>query len=167
MEGNGSKVKEIVNSYGGNRDSLISILQDVQSEYQYLPEDALRHVAAQLQLPVIQVYGVATFFKAFSLEPKGKHIVNVCLGTACHVRSAPSIVDEFERQLGICRGETTKDMEFTLETLNCLGTCALGPVVVVDGKYYGEVTPGKVSKILNEYREAPRDTKHEELEIGS
>ena len=148
MKNDREKVAAIVGKYGGSRDSLISILQDIQSEYHYLPEDGLRAVAIQLELPLIRVYGVATFFKAFSLKPRGEHIVTVCLGTACHVRSAPAVLDEVKRQLGIESGETTEDMQFTLETVNCLGACALGPIMVVDGKYHGEMGPGKVKKIL-------------------
>ena len=151
MKSDCEKVAAIVSRYSGNRDSLISILQDTQSEYHYLPEDGLRAVASQLDLPLIQVYGVATFFKAFSLKPRGEHIVSVCLGTACHVRRAPAVLDEIKRQLGMEPGETTKDMRFTLETVNCLGACALGPIVVVDGKYDGQMTPGKVKKVLRKY----------------
>jgi NADH:ubiquinone oxidoreductase subunit E len=146
------KVKAIVDRYGGNHDSVISILQDVQSEYHYLPEDALRAVASQLGLPLIRVYGVATFFKAFSLKPRGEHMVTVCLGTACHVRGGPGVVDEVKRRLGIEPNETTEDRGFTLETVNCLGACAVGPIMVVDGKYHGQMSPGKVKKILGEYR---------------
>ncbi|MCL0078296.1 NADH-quinone oxidoreductase subunit NuoE [Dehalococcoidia bacterium] len=142
------KVAAIVSKYGGDRDSLISILQDIQSEYRYLPEDALRGVARQLDIPMIQIYGIATFFKAFSLKPRGKHMVTVCLGTACHVRGALAMLDEVKRQLGIESGETTEDMRFTLETVNCLGACALAPIVVIDGKYHGHIGPGKVKKIL-------------------
>ena len=141
------KVVALVSKYG-NRDSLVSILQDIQFEYRYLPEDALRVVARQLDLQLIQVYGVATFFKAFSLKPRGEHTVTVCLGTACHVRGAPAVLDEAKRQLGIEPGETTEDMSFTLETVNCLGACALGPIMVVDGKYHGQMSPGKVKKVL-------------------
>ncbi len=147
-----SKVAAIVSEYDGNRDSLISILQDIQSEYHYLPEGALRAVASQLDLPLIQVCGVATFFKAFSLKPRGEHMVSVCLGTACHVRGAPAVLDEVERQLGIEAGETTEDMRYSLETVNCLGACALGPIVVVDGKYHGQMSPGKVKKALKKQR---------------
>jgi NADH:ubiquinone oxidoreductase subunit E len=142
------KVAVVVSEYGGNRDSLISILQDIQTEYRYLPEDVLRTVASQLDLPLIQVYGVATFFKAFSLKPRGESIVSVCLGTACHVRGASAVLDEVKRQLGIDPGETTEDMQFSLEAVNCLGACALGPIVVVDGEYHGQMRPGKVKKVL-------------------
>jgi NADH-quinone oxidoreductase subunit E len=148
MESDLDKVEAIVNKYGCSRDSLISILQDIQAEYRYLREDTLRAVASQLGLPVIQVYGVATFFKAFSLKPRGEHIVTVCLGTACHVRGAPAVRDEVKRRLGIEPGETTRDMRFTLETVNCLGACALGPIMMVDGNYHGQMSPGKVKKVL-------------------
>ena len=148
------KVKEIVELYSGNRDSLISILQDLQSEYHYLPEVCLRAVASQLGLPLVQVYGVATFFKAFSLKPRGRHLINVCLGTACHVRGAPALLDEISRQLGIEQGDTTEDMQFSLEAVNCLGACALGPIMVVDGEYHGQMRPGKVKKVLGKIRES-------------
>jgi len=155
------KVSSIVNRHGCNRDSLVSILQDVQAEYRYLPEDAIRAVAQQLNLPLIQVYGVATFFKAFSLVPRGEHVVNVCLGTACHVRGAPSVLDQVKRQLGLEPGTTSEDRQFTLETVNCLGACALGPIVVIDGQYNGQMSPGKVKKTLKKYSEALQDKKHE------
>ena len=147
------KVDFVVDQYGCNRDSLISILQDIQTEYRYLPEEVIRRVAKRLDLPLIQVYGVATFFKAFSLKPRGEHLVRVCLGTACHVRGAPAVLDEVKRQLGVETGDTTKDMKFTLETVNCLGACALGPIVVVDGNYQGKMRPGKVKGVLKQYRE--------------
>jgi NADH-quinone oxidoreductase subunit E len=151
MKVDSKKVDTIVDEYGCNRDSLISILQDVQSEYRYLPEDMLRQVAKRLELPLIQVYGVATFFKAFSLKPRGEHMVKVCLGTACHVRGAPAVLDEMKRQLNVEPGDTTQDMQFTLETVNCLGACALGPLVVVDDKYHGQTSAGKVKRLMREY----------------
>lgn len=146
------KVLTILNKYSNTRDSLISMLQDVQSEYHYLPEDALRIIAKHLNVPLVQVYGVATFFKAFSLRPRGEHLVTVCQGTACHVRRAPAVLDEIKRQLGIEPGETGKDMQFTLQTVNCLGACALGPIVVVDGTYHGQMAPGKVKKIMKQLK---------------
>jgi NADH:ubiquinone oxidoreductase subunit E len=146
------KLDKIVDAYGCHRDSLISILQDVQSEYSYLPEDMLRRVAKRLELPLIQVYGVATFFKAFSLEPRGRHTVSVCLGTACHVRGAQTVLDEVKRQLSVEPGDTTKDMQFTLETVNCLGACAIGPIVVVDDNYQGQMRPGRVKSVLKQYQ---------------
>ncbi len=154
MKSDYEKVGIIVSKYGGNRDSLISILQDIQSEYHYIPEDGLRAVASQLELPLIQAYGVATFFKAFSLKPRGEHIVTVCQGTACHVRGAPAVLDEVKRQLRVEPGETTEDMRFSLETVNCLGACALGPIVTVDSKYHGQMGPGKVKKILKSRRKS-------------
>ena len=149
------KVEEIVRKYDSSRDSLISILQDIQSEYRYLPESIIKLVARKLGLPLIQVYGVATFFKAFSLKPRGKHLLSVCLGTACHVRGAPVVLDELERELSIKAGETSEDMQFTLETVNCLGACALGPIIVVDGEYHGQIVPGKVKATINRCKKSP------------
>ena len=145
------KIEEIAAVYDKNKDSLISILQDIQSEYRYLPEDAIKQVADILGLSIIQVYGVATFFKTFSLKPQGKNKVCVCMGTACHVRGANSVLDEIERKLKIKTGETTEDMNFTLESVNCLGACALGPIAVVNDEYHGQMNSGKVKKMLKKY----------------
>jgi NADH-quinone oxidoreductase subunit E len=153
MDSDCEKVEAIIGKYNGYRDSLISMLQDIQSEYHYLPENAMRLVAKRLGLPPIQVYSVATFFKAFSLKPRGEHLVTVCLGTACHVRGASAVLDEIKRQLCIEPGQTTEDMQFTLETVNCLGACALGPVVVVDGEYHGQMNSTKARKLLERYLE--------------
>jgi NADH-quinone oxidoreductase subunit E len=147
------KITKIVERDGGNGDGLISILQDIQAEERYLPEEALRMVSSYLGIPLIQIYGVATFFKAFSLEPRGEHTASVCMGTACHVRGAPAVLDELKRQLGIEPGQTTKDMSYTLETVNCVGACALGPVVVIDDKYQAEMRPGKVKRLLRREEE--------------
>ncbi len=153
-------VARLVGDYGATADNLIAILQDIQAQYRYLPEAALRQVARELSLPLIQVYGIATFFKASALTPRGEHIVTVCLGTACHVRGATSLLEEMERQLGIKNGQTTADMLFTLESVNCLGACALGPVVVVDGQYHGKMSSGKIKKLLADYRkDATRSAK--------
>lgn len=135
------------------RDSsqLIGMLQDIQAEHNYLPYEALVRVSGRLKIPLSRLYSLATFFKAFSLEPRGRHIVTVCLGTACHVRKAPRIVDEISRYLAIAPGDTTADGMFTLETVNCLGTCALGPVAVIDGKYYGNLTAPAVRSLLDKY----------------
>lgn len=161
------KVDKIVDKYKCSKDSLISMLQDVQSKYNYLPEITLKRIAERLELPLIQVYGVATFFRAFSLKPRGKHLVSICLGTACHVRGAPAVLDELKRELKIEPGETTEDMNFTLETVNCLGACALGPIVVVDGKYHGQMTSGKVKSIMKSYIKTPKDSKHEKAKVCS
>ena len=166
MKSKHENVEAIINKYGGNHDSVISILQDVQAEYHYLPETALRLVAKHLELPLIQVYGVATFFKAFSLKPRGEHLVRVCVGTACHVRGAQSVLDEVKRQLGIGEGETTEDMMFTLETVNCLGACALGPIMVVDGEYYGEMSPKKAKTIINGYKKAIVSRRHDKVKVS-
>ena len=137
-----------------NNENLLSILQDVQQECGYLPEERLREIAVMLGMPLIDVYGVATFYKSFSLTPRGRHQVKVCLGTACHVRGADRIGKEVGRKLGIGPGETSEDGEFSLETVMCLGCCAIGPVVVIDGKYYSQVTPAKVESILRTIRKA-------------
>ncbi len=144
-------LEHIIGERGNDSSQLIGILQDIQSEYNYLPATVLMQLSETLNVPFSRLYGIATFFKAFSLEPRGKHIITVCMGTACHVRKSPRIVDEISRSLGIKAGETTQDGLFTLETVNCLGTCALGPVAVIDGKYYGNLTVKKVGALLKHY----------------
>jgi NADH-quinone oxidoreductase subunit E len=146
------KIKSILARYDGDPGMLVAILQDVQAEYNYLPKDALVQVGEGLDVPLSQVYSVASFFKAFSLKPRGRHLVNVCLGTACHVRGAVRVLDEVERQLDIKPGETTEDLKYTLETVNCVGACALGPIVVIDGKYSGQMTTAKVKPLLESYK---------------
>lgn len=147
----GEKVESILANFDYDKGMLVSILQDIQAEYHYLPREALERVSKSLLLPLSQVYGVATFFKAFSLEPRGRHLINVCLGTACHVRGAVRVLESMERELGVAAGETTKDLKFTLETVNCVGACALGPVVIVDGEYYGQMKSEKVKDTLAKY----------------
>ncbi|HUS04344.1 MAG TPA: NADH-quinone oxidoreductase subunit NuoE [Dehalococcoidia bacterium] len=131
---------------------LVPILQDIQEHYHYLPEEVLKEVADKLKLPLRDVYGVATFYRSFSLTPKGKHIITVCLGTACHVRGGERIVEIISRELGIRAGDTTEDLKFTLETVNCLGACALGPIVVIDSEYHGQMTTAKAARFLKELR---------------
>ena len=138
----------ILEKHNKDRGGLIAILEEIQAEFGYLPEQALRTVGDRIGRSLVDIYGVATFYRSFSLQPRGKHLVSVCLGTACHVRGASRIVEEFERELGIEVGETTPDKEFTLETVNCLGACALGPIVVVDGHYFSNVDMAKVKQIL-------------------
>jgi len=145
------KVKAIISKYNGDKGQLVSILQDIQTEYHYLPKEALIKVSETMAIPVSRVYDVATFFRAFSLEPRGKHLINVCLGTACHVRGAARILEKIERGLTIKRGGTTKDRKFTLETVNCMGACALGPVVKIDGEYFGQMGTEKVDSLLNQF----------------
>ncbi len=149
---NPEHIMKIVEEHSEDRGGLISTLEDIQSKYGYLPEDALRIVAKRTGHSLVDLFGVATFYRSFSLKPRGKHLISVCLGTACHVRGAPIIAGEFERQLKISAGETTSDDEFTLETVNCLGACALGPIVVVDGHYFSNVNTGKVRQILKKAR---------------
>lgn len=146
------EVKEIINNYSKKRTALIAILQDIQDRFHYLPELALCEVAKELNIPLSEVYSVATFFRAFSLVPRGKHTCTVCMGTACHVRGAPRILDEFERRLGIKAGETTQDRQFSLESVNCLGCCAIGPVVVIDKDYYGQMNTNRVTKLIKQYQ---------------
>ncbi len=144
------KIKPILNRYGLQKSFLVPILQDVQKEFNYLPEDALICLASLLEIPISHIYEVATFYKAFSLKPLGKNRISICLGTACHVRGAPVIKSHIERTLGIEAGETSSDLEFTFESVNCLGACALGPVLVVNDEYHGQITIAKTNKILNQ-----------------
>ena len=145
------KVEVILNKYQQDKGMLVSILQDIQAENNYLPKEALKQVSESLGIPFARVYSVATFFKAFSLKPRGRHIINVCLGTACHVREAPRILEAIERELGIKGGETTKDLKYTLETVNCVGACALGPIVIIDGELSGEMKVEKVKPLLERH----------------
>jgi NADH:ubiquinone oxidoreductase subunit E len=141
-------ILETIKKHDKNKGALIAILEEIQAVYTYLPEEALRLVSKETGRSMTDIYGVATFYKAFSLKPRGKHCVSVCQGTACHVRGAQGIVDEFQRELDISPGETTPDNEITLETVNCLGACALGPTVVVDGHYFPHVSKSKVKNII-------------------
>ncbi|MDY6908147.1 MAG: NADH-quinone oxidoreductase subunit NuoE [Chloroflexota bacterium] len=145
------KVDEIVERYTGEEGVLIQVLLDVQREYNWLPKEAIARISERMGIPITQVYRVASFYKAMSLTPVGRHVVSVCLGTACHVRGAPKVLDKVEEVLGLGPGETSEDMKFTLDTVNCLGCCALGPVMVVDGEYYGKLPVSKVSEILDNY----------------
>ena len=146
------EVLGILDKHEGNRGGLISILEEIQAEYSYLPAEALKLVAEGTGRSLVDIYGVATFYKSFSLKPRGKHLCSVCMGTACHVRGAPTVAREFERKLEISAGETTPDREFTLETVNCLGACALGPVAVVDGHYFSNIKSTRVKQIIEKTR---------------
>ena len=145
------KVQEVLQKYQRDNSLLVDILQDIQTETGYLPKEVLEETARGLDIPISRVYSVATFFKAFSLKPRGRYLINVCMGTACHVRGAVRVMEKIEEELGIKRGETTPDHKFTLETVNCLGACALGPIVVVGEDYHGEMTPETVSSVLKNY----------------
>jgi NADH-quinone oxidoreductase subunit E len=144
-----AKVDEIVASYADRAGMVIGMLQDVQNEFNYLREDALRYLAEKAEVPLSQLYAVARFYHAFSLKPRGRHIIRVCLGTACHLRGGGSIADAITRELGIAHGETTKDQMFTLERVNCLGACALAPVVTVNNRYHGQMTVGKMMELID------------------
>ncbi|HAU32233.1 MAG TPA: NAD(P)H-dependent oxidoreductase subunit E [Desulfotomaculum sp.] len=153
------KLKEIIKKYGSNRSFLVPILQDIQREYDYLPREALNMLSQLIDVPISHIYTVATFYKSFSLSPRGRHQLSLCMGTACHVRKAPQIRDHLVRTLQIEPGETTPDLEYSFNTVNCLGVCALGPILVADGEYHGQLTITKVDKILKELGKKGRTLK--------
>jgi NADH-quinone oxidoreductase subunit E len=140
---------------------LVEVLQDVQEAFGYIPQDVMTTVARELGVPLIEVSRVAHFYKAFSLRPRGRHVVTVCMGTACHVRGAIRMLDLVEGELGIRPGETTPDRMFTLERVNCLGACALGPVVVLDGEYHPKMTPNKLRRLLESVYAADQEVTRE------
>ncbi|MBU4271194.1 MAG: NAD(P)H-dependent oxidoreductase subunit E [Planctomycetes bacterium] len=143
------EIPAILAKHRGGRAEIIAVLEDIQARFGYLPEKALRMVSERTGRSLVDIYGMATFYRLFSLEPRGKHLICACMGTACHVRGAAGVVDELEKQLGIAAGETTSDGQFSLETANCLGACALGPIVVVDGRYFSKVRRRKVRALLD------------------
>jgi len=147
-----SQIDTIIEQNGGKGSAILSILQDVQAREKYLPKEALEYIGEKLHIPLNKIYRIATFYRAFSLSPRGKHEVSVCMGTACHVRGAQRIIDQVKLALDIRPGETTKDQNFTLETVNCLGVCAAGPVVAIDGQYFGKMSPAKVDGTLKKFR---------------
>ncbi len=145
------KIDQIIEKHQSQVSSLIQILLDIQSEYHWLPKEALEQVSDKLNVPLAQIQHIATFYKAFSLVPKGKHRVHICMGTACHVRGAGRVLEKIQEYTGIGPGETDLELKFSLETVNCLGCCALGPVVEIDGKTHGNVSPGKTDDVLKNY----------------
>jgi len=145
-------IEEIVKSHGGQKTALIAMLQDVQNTYSYLPEDVLVHLSRTLSVPLSRVYNLGTFYRAFSLKPKGRHPIAVCLGTACHVKGAVKILEKLERLLNIKTGQTTPDLNFGLSQVRCLGCCGLAPVVTVGQDLYAKVTLTKVPQILRPYQ---------------
>jgi NADH-quinone oxidoreductase subunit E len=144
------KVGEIIKSNGRRQSALMHILQDIQQEFNYLPQDILELVSSEINIPLSQIYSTAAFYDSFHLKPRGKHIVSVCMGTACHVRGSHTVLESLEDKLKIHAGETTSDLGFTLESVNCLGACALGPVAVLDGKYHGNLDTQKAKKIIHD-----------------
>jgi NADH-quinone oxidoreductase subunit E len=145
------QIDQIIAKYNGEASSLIQILLDIQSENHWLPGEALVWVSEALDVPLTRIQHIATFYKAFSLVPKGRHEIHICMGTACHVRGASRILDTVQGQTGIKPGETDLDMKFSLETVNCLGCCALGPVMEVDGKPHGKMAPARAIEVLKNY----------------
>ena len=148
-----TNVETIIDRHGKDEKALIQAMLAVQEEFHSLPEEALKLLSEKLSVPMIRIYQVAAFYKVFSLDPRGKHIITVCKGTACHVRGSNMLVDQVDRVLKIRPGETTQDLEFTLEEVNCLGCCAIGPVMTVDNKYYGNMSVSKVERMINKYIE--------------
>ena len=145
------KIDQIIDKHESKASSLIQILLDIQSENHWLPKEALVRVGKKLDVPLSQIQHITTFYKSFSLVPKGRHEVHVCMGTACHVRGSQRVLDTIQDQLGIKPGETDVDLKFSLETVNCLGCCALGPVMVVNGEYHGNIVPAQLEGVLKTY----------------
>jgi NADH-quinone oxidoreductase subunit E len=145
------KVEQIINDHRGDAGSLIEIMLDIQNAFHWLPDEALELVSARLQVPLSRIRHTATFYKAFSLVPKGRHEINICMGTACHVRGAPRILELVENITGIQPGETDPEMKFSLATVNCLGCCALGPVMEIDEKHHGKLAPAMTAGLLKTY----------------
>ena len=144
-------IDQIIDKHNCEASSLIQILLDIQSENHWLPKEALERVSQKLDVPMSQIQHITTFYKSFSLVPRGRHEVHVCMGTACHVRGAQRILDSVTEQIGIGAGETDVDLKYSLETVNCIGCCALGPVMVVDGEYHGNITPAQVAETFKNY----------------
>lgn len=153
------EIDAVIERYNSKGSAILAILQDIQAKEKYLPKEALEHLGLQLHIPLNKIYRIATFFRAFSLMPRGRHEIVVCLGTACHVRGGQRIVDQFTMELGIRSGETTPNRNFTLETVNCLGVCAAGPVVAIDGQYFGKMSPIKVGETIKKFRQGKSDKK--------
>ncbi len=147
-----NKLKEIITGYPCEKRFSLAIMQDIQREFNYISRDALELVSEHLLIPLSKLYGMATFYRALSLEPKGKYIIKVCDGTACHIRSSLVIISELEKLLEISPGQMTKDGLFSLETVNCLGACALAPVMVIDGEYHGKLSPKDIAGIIDRYK---------------
>jgi NADH-quinone oxidoreductase subunit E len=142
------RIDQIIDKHQGEASSLIQILLEIQSENHWLPKEALERVSERLKVPLTRIQHIATFYKAFSLVPKGRHEIHICVGTACHVRGATRVLDTVKDATGIEPGETDLDLKFSLETVNCLGCCALGPVMEIDGKAHGKLTPGETTEVV-------------------
>jgi NADH-quinone oxidoreductase subunit E len=148
---NTERVDQIIAKYNGEESALLQIMLEIQSENNWLPKEVLARISQKLQVPLTRIQHIATFYKAFSLVPKGRHKIHICMGTACHVRGAVRVLEKVEEMTGIQPGETDLDLKFSLETVNCLGCCALGPVLEVDGKVHGKMSPVKTGEALETY----------------
>ena len=146
-----SRIDQIIDKYEGEEGILIQLLLDIQQELSWIPKEVAERISQRLNIPQSQIYRVASFYTAMSLTPRGRHLVSVCMGTACHIRGSPRLLDRITDILKIQPGETSPDRRFTLNTVNCLGCCALGPVMVVDGKYHGKIAPTKAEEVLQNY----------------
>ena len=146
------EIETIIERYGSRESAILSILQDIQAKEKYLPKEVLEQVSQKMRIPMANIFRIATFYNALSIKPRGRHKVDVCLGTACHVRGGNKIIDKLSRDLGFQVGETTKDKRFTLELVRCVGCCSLGPVMVVDGNVFGRLTQEKVPGLLREFK---------------
>jgi NADH:ubiquinone oxidoreductase subunit E len=146
-----SKIDEILMKYGSEDGALIPVLQSAQEAYGYLPEEVLRRISGGLKVPISKIYGVVTFYAQFYLNPRGRHVIKSCQGTACHVRGAKGVLESLTRELNVAPGGTTENLQFSLETVACVGTCFLAPVMMVDGDYYGKLTPKKAVDAMKKY----------------
>jgi NADH-quinone oxidoreductase subunit E len=147
-----SEIDAIIKQYGSKESSILGILQDIQAKEKYLPKEALEYVSEKMHIPMTSIFRLATFYNALSIKPRGRHKIDVCLGTACHVRGGNKILDTLERALKISVGETTKDKKFTLESVRCVGCCSLGPVAVMDGEVFGRLTQERIPKLLKDVK---------------
>ncbi len=150
-------MEKILSEFEKDQKELIHILHDVQKKYGYIPSLAVSEISRHIKISESEIYGVLSFYKAFTLKPRGKHVITICMGTACHVRGAPMILDEFKRKLSIEPGETTDDNLFTLETVNCVGACALGPIAIADGDYHGQMKMSEVDKLVEKLKNEKRN----------
>lgn len=151
------KITTLIGNNENGRGTLVPLLQDINIEYGYLPENILKYVSSELDIPLSQIYNIVTFYKGFSLTPRGRYVISVCLGTACHVRGGRKIMDALERDLGIKAGQTTPDLNFTLEAVRCVGVCGLAPVVIVGEDFYGKMNQVKAQKTVGKYRDGAHD----------